>query len=316
MKTKIKPFTLRTYIKEVKDTVTNAVRLDQIPENFDFSKVTDLQIASVAEIKAKMTAINGTILINSAANLENQEAVGENDYWGQFGTPKRHDFGFDYYTTPTLNGTQSICNKAYMSQQLGQVYTIYQDNNPEEAQLPEEQFLAKVKEVMMIALSEDGTLRLIGNTGDDCNDLVTLVTEEEVHTKGIYFRGADGQEHKLNQDLPELAELEEILTPDEQHSSSNVIIYVAEHSDGSITGIVGSPSLEEIRQNILNGAQIWLQLDDNAEPVQYLKLVTTAADAAYFMQQYVSGNNNLSGCYIYGDRGDLRYQSFTNSSGK
>ena len=316
MKTKIKPFTLRTYIKEVKNTVTNTVLLDQIPKDFDFSKVTDLQIASVAEIRAKMEAINGTIVINSAANLENQEAVGEFDFWGKFGTPKNLDFGFDYYTTPMNGDPETICNAADMSQQLGVVHTIYQDNNPEEVQLPEEQFLAKVKEVMMIALSEDGKLRLIGSSGADCNDLVTLVTEDKIHTKGIYFRGADGQEHKLNQDLPELAELEEILTPDEQHSSSNVIIYVAEHSDGSITGIVGSPSLEEIRQNILNGAQIWLQLDDNAEPVQYLKLVTTAADAAYFMQLYVSGNNNLSGCYIYGDRGDLRYQSFTNSSGK
>lgn len=316
MKTKIKPFTLKTYIKEVKSTVTNAVRLDQIPENFDFSKVNDLQIASVAEIKAKKQAINGNILINSAANLENQEVVGEFDFWGKFGTPKNHDFGFYYYTTPMNGDPETICNEADMDQQLGVVKTIYQDNNPDEAQLSEEQFLAKVKDVMMKALSEDGTLRLVGNKGDDCNDLVTLITEKEVHTKGIYFRGADGQEHKLNQDLPELAELEEILTPDEQHPSSNVIIYVAERSDGSITGIVGSPYLEEIRQNIINGAQIWLQLDDKAEPKQYLKLVTTAADAAYFIQLDVYGNNNTLGFYIYGDRGDLRYQSFTNSSGK
>lgn len=303
MKTKIKPIALRTYIKEVKDTLTNTVRLDQIPKDFDFSKVTDLQIASVAEIKAKMTAINGTILINSAANLENQEAVGENDYWGQFGTPERHDFGFDYYTTPTLNGPQSICNKADMSNELGQVYTIYQDNNPEAAQLPEEQFLAKVKDVMMIALSEDGTLRLIGNTGDDCNDLVTLVTEEEIHTKGIYFRGADGQEHKLNQDLPELAELEEMFSEDEttaDEPESNVVIYNATYTDNEITGIQDNPALIEIKTHFLAGKNVLLQEDG-----YYYKLTSLEPNAAVFIQPYVADKGAVLHVLAYDSNGTI-----------
>lgn len=261
MKTKIKPFTLRTYIKEVTSKLTNTVRLDQIPKDFDFSKVTDLQIASVAEIMAKMT--NGSIFINSAANLENQESVGENDYWGEFGTPKRHDLGFDYYTTPMNGDQETICNKADMSQQLGQVHTIYQDNNPEEAQLPEEEFLAKVKEVMMTALSEDRTLRLIGNSGDDCNDLVTLVTEEETHTKGIYFRGADGQEHKLSTDLPTLAELENAFTPPEPEDNSPIIVEMTREDDiiTFASGYTGPQHASELKTAILNGRNVFIKVN-------------------------------------------------------
>lgn len=304
MKTKIKPFTLKTYIKEVKDTVTNTVRLDQIPKDFDFSKVTDLQIASVAEIKAKMEAITGGILINSAANLENQETVGQNDYWGKFGTPKNHDFGFDYYTTPTMNGgPETICNKADMSNELGQVYTIYQDNNPEAAQIPEEQFLAKVKDVMMIALSEDGTLRLIGNRGDDCNDLVTLVTEEEIHTKGIYFRGADGQEHKLNQDLPELEELEEMFSEDETPAAepeSNVVIYNATLTEGLISGINDNPTVNEITENFVAGKNVLLQ----AETGVYWKLASVNSSEVIFTYAQISGKGPVLSILVYRGAGD------------
>lgn len=303
MKTKIKPFTLRTYIKEVKSKLTNTVRLDQIPKDFDFSKVTDLQIASVAEIKAKINAISGTILINSAANLENQEAVGQLDFWGRFGTPKNHDFGFDYYTTPMNGDPNTICNAADMSNKLGVVYTIFQDNNPEAAQLPEEQFLAKVKEVMMIALSEDGTLRLVSNRGSDCNDLVTLVTGEEVHTKGIYFRGADGQEHKLNQDLPELEELEEMFSEDETTAAepeSNVVIYNATLTEGLISGINDNPTVNEITENFVAGKNVLLQVETGV----YWKLASVNSSEVIFTYAQISGKGPVLSILVYRGAGD------------
>lgn len=276
---KCTPFPIKTFVKKKIEKVSNDIGYVEIDENFDFSSVKKVKFSDNFAIDN----VTGSTEILKKSGLNNFLAVLE-----KIGST----ITFSYWTDDN--------NNFVGSQENGSLHSINVNNDSFD------EIKTLFCKIAQFAIDTEKALEVHCGKNNFLSMYLILETEKVIkEEQGIIFKGPDKKEHKLAFDQE-----------DEQHPSSNVIIYVAEYSNGSIAGIVDSPSLEEIRQNILNGAQIWLQLDNNAEPTQYLKLVTTAADAAYFMQLYVSDNNNLSGCYIYGDRGDLKYQSFTNSSGK
>lgn len=278
---KCTPFPLKTFVKKKIEKVTDENTIAEIDDNFDFSSVK----------KVKFSDNFTTNNITGLTQIVKETGEIKNNYWAVL----ERDFSlysFSYWTDDNNNFVGSQENGSLHSIELNIVTFA--------------EFKTLFCKIAKFAIDTDKTLNVKCTGNSIVNMYIVLETEKVIkEEQGIIFKGPDKKEHKLAFDQE-----------NEQHPSSNVIIYVAEYSNGSIAGIVDSPSLEEIRQNILNGAQIWLQLDTNAEPKQYLKLVTTAADAAYFIQLDVYGNKNTLGCYIYGDRGDLRYRSFTNSSGK
>ena len=276
---KCTPFPLKTFVKKKIEKVTDEINFAETDDNFDFSSVK----------KVKFSDNFATNNITGLTQIVKETGDIRNNYWAVL----ERDFSlfsFSYWTDDN--------NNFVGSQENGSLHSIELNRDTFE------EIKTLFCKIAKFAIDTDKTLN-VKCTGNSMVDMYMILETEKVikEEQGIIFKGPDKKEHKLAFDQE-----------NEQHPSSNVIIYVAEYSNGRIAGIVDSPSLEEIRQNILNGAQIWLQLDDNAEPVQYLKLVKTDQNAAYFMQLYFDGNENFSGCYRYDNSGNISFKSITSTA--